>query len=74
MRAMTDSELIQALGGPTRVAELLGLSDRGAIQRVSNWKRRGIPPRMRLDHPRVFALEGDGIDAPEPRAAQEADA
>lgn len=72
MRPMTDSELIQALGGPTRVAELLGLSDRGAIQRVSNWKRRGIPPRMRLDHPRVFAIADARDVAPEVPAAHEA--
>lgn len=50
--------LIDRLGGPTKVAELLGiLSEPGAVQRVSNWKRRGIPPRVLLDHIDVFRSE-----------------
>lgn len=54
MRAMTDAELIDKAGGPTRLAALLGLNKRGSVQRVSNWRARGIPPRVRLDHARVF--------------------
>lgn len=52
--------LIQALGGPTRVAELLGYDKRsGGVQRVANWARRGqIPPRVQLDHPHIFAAKG----------------
>jgi hypothetical protein len=54
-RRMTDSELIRHLGGPTKVAELLGY-DKGAggVQRVQNWIERGIPPRVKLQHPGVF--------------------
>jgi hypothetical protein len=52
---MGDAELITELGGPAKVAELLALTEPGAVQRVSNWKRRGIPPRVRLDFPQVFA-------------------
>lgn len=45
------AHVIDGLGGPTKVAELLGLIDTpGAVQRVSNWKRRGIPPAVILEH------------------------
>lgn len=43
---------IDRLGGPTEVAKLIGIYDeRGAVQRVSNWKRRGIPSGVLLEHP-----------------------
>jgi hypothetical protein len=54
---VSDADLIDSLGGPTRVAQLLAWTDAGAVQRVSNWKRRGIPPRVRLDYPAVFKPE-----------------
>lgn len=42
---------IDALGGPTKVAAMLGIVDQpGAVQRVSNWKRRGIPTGVLLEH------------------------
>ena len=47
--------LIDALGGPTAVAKRLNLPEPGGPQRVCNWKRRGIPPSIRLDHADVFA-------------------
>jgi hypothetical protein len=66
---VSDADLIDSLGGPTRVAQLLAWTDAGAVQRVSNWKRRGIPPRVRLDYPGVFAP--DRVDAPAvPTAAE----
>lgn len=47
--------IIDRLGGPTKVAELLGIAHKaGAAQRVSNWKRRGIPARVLLDFPDIF--------------------
>lgn len=49
-----DRALIQALGGPTKVARLLGLSELGSVQRVQNWTVRGIPPAVKLEHPQVF--------------------
>ena len=53
--AMTDSELIRHLGGPTKVAELIGFDKAaGGVQRVQNWIARGIPPRVKLEHPSVF--------------------
>jgi len=48
----TDKELIESLGGPAKLAARLKCS----VQRVQNWKERGIPPRVRLDHPDVFPL------------------
>lgn len=49
------AEMIERHGGPTKVAELMGILDEpGAVQRVSNWKRRGIPAEVRLAHPELF--------------------
>ncbi|RIQ11585.1 hypothetical protein D0844_16355 [Bordetella avium] len=56
--------LIDALGGPTAVAERLKLLDEpGAVQRVSNWKRRGIPAQVRIDYPEVFAEAARAVEA-----------
>jgi len=50
--------LIQSLGGPTRVAELLGYDkQRGGVQRVANWQARGIPAEVRLERPDIFPPE-----------------
>lgn len=50
-----DKEIIQNLGGPTKVAELLGYDKTsGGVQRVQNWMTRGIPPKVKLDHPDLF--------------------
>jgi hypothetical protein len=50
---MTDAEIIRALGGPTEVAKRLGFAA-GGVQRVHNWLQRGIPARIKLDHPALF--------------------
>jgi hypothetical protein len=50
----SDKELIESLGGATKLAARLGCS----VQRVQNWKDRGIPAQVRLDHPDVFPLPG----------------
>ncbi len=50
-----DRELIDRLGGPTSVARRLGLYP-GGVQRVSNWRVRGIPALMRLQRPDLFPL------------------
>lgn len=47
-----DKETIERLGGPAKVAALLGYS----VQRVQNWTVRGIPAQVRLNHPEVFPL------------------
>lgn len=59
---MSDSELIDLLGGPAALAAKLGFGARG-VQRVSNWKRRGIPARVQLDHAAVFRGAHSGVAA-----------
>lgn len=53
-KSMTDSELIEHLGGPTKVAELLQFDKAGGVQRVQNWITRGIPAQVKVDHPAIF--------------------
>lgn len=49
------SLLIDRLGGPAKVARLLGFDSKaGGIQRVQNWKSRGIPALIRLKRRDVF--------------------
>jgi len=51
---MTKSEtkrLISAVGGDTAFARLLGIQKQvGAVQRINNWKRRGMPAAVELEH------------------------
>lgn len=52
---MSDAELIADLGGPARVAELMGYPKaEGGVQRVHNWIKRGIPPKVKLQRPELF--------------------
>lgn len=51
---MNDSDLIDSMGGPAAVAKLLNIQDEHAVQRVFNWKKRGIPARVLLDHRLIF--------------------
>ncbi len=51
---MSDAELIEQLGGPAKVCELLQLPKFPGVQRVSNWKKRGIPPAVKLQFPALF--------------------
>lgn len=53
---MNDSELIDRLGGPSALAEKLGMDNRGRA-RVCNWRKRGIPARVKLAHPDLFLVE-----------------
>lgn len=53
---MTDRELIESLGGPAKVARLLGLPTKGGVQRVHNWLTRGIPAQVKLDNPELFLM------------------
>jgi len=52
-----DAELIESLGGPASVAKLLDYSDESGTQRVFNWTKRGIPPKVKLDHPDIFLAD-----------------
>jgi len=50
---MSDRETILRLGGPTKLARLLGYKKYGP-QRVGNWMVRGIPAQVKIDHPELF--------------------
>ena len=52
-----DAALIHALGGPSRVAELIGLNKHGGAQRVQNWLVRGIPSKVKVKYPQHFMPE-----------------
>lgn len=49
----SDKDMIEKHGGAAKVAAILGFT----VQRVQNWKDRGIPPRVRLEHPDLFPVE-----------------
>lgn len=70
---MTDVELIDHYGGPARLAEKLGWHERRAVQRIHNWRSRGIPAAVKLKFPNIF-LFGTGIQSLDqlPAPAQEA--
>ena len=53
----TDATLIKQLGGPAKVAELLNYDKHGGTQRVHNWLTRGIPSKVKVDHPDIFLAE-----------------
>jgi hypothetical protein len=55
-----DGQLIDRLGGPAKVAELLGINKAGGVQRVHNWRTRGIPPAMKLQRPDLFLIDENG--------------
>ncbi|MDE2427015.1 MAG: hypothetical protein KGO96_14040 [Elusimicrobia bacterium] len=51
-----DKAVIDALGGSTELARKLGLDPTaGGVQRVENWKSRGIPAAIRLEHFQLFS-------------------
>lgn len=61
-----DAQLIDELGGVAKVCELLGYSKAdGGLQRVSNWRRRGIPPAVKITRPDLFLR----VEARAPEAA-----
>ena len=53
---MNDKELLTQLGGPTKVAQLLGFDKKNGAPRVANWMARksGIPAQIKLDFPKLF--------------------
>ena len=53
MNANETSKIIEAAGGDSAFARLLGLDKTpGFQQRVNNWKRRGMPASVVLEHMR----------------------
>lgn len=53
-RARKDAALIDKLGGPANLARRLGFDPAKGVQRVQNWKYRGIPEVIRLRRTDVF--------------------
>jgi len=72
MNASDTCKIIEAAGGGSAFARLLGLDKApGFQQRVSNWKRRGMPAAVVLEHKRKIdrllrAVSGrdDAIEPP----------
>lgn len=60
-----DWDRITELGGPIKVAAKLGWSKPGSIQRVQNWKYRGIPAAVKLAHPFLRKPAKPPVDHPE---------
>ena len=53
-----DSKTIDDLGGPSKLAELLGYDKtHGGVQRIQNWKKRGIPSSVKIAHPELFMTD-----------------
>lgn len=70
---MDDKTRILKLGGPAKVARLLGLGKWGT-NRVSNWMARGIPAAEKVKRPDLFlAEEVPSEPAPSMAAPQPAD-
>lgn len=46
----SDAEIIESHGGATALANRLNYQ----VQRVQNWKTRGIPASEKLKHPELF--------------------
>ena len=70
LKNQTDKDIIDELGGPTKVADLLGYDKaKGGVQRVQNWTTRGIPPRVKLAYPELFLRD---FAMPKRRSADEA--
>lgn len=52
-----DAELISHMGGATKLAARLGYDlKKGGVQRVQNWKERGIPPGVERDNPWITRI------------------
>lgn len=47
---MTDKQIIENAGGTSAFAKLLGVTE----QRVSNWKRRGIPAKIKWENQEII--------------------
>jgi len=71
MSQTPDQKLIADLGGPTKVAELLGLQKYGGVQRVQNWTVRGIPSAVKVQYPALFMPELAQAHASPAQAATE---
>ena len=55
--SMNDEQLIKSLGGPTKLARMLGYEGTAGSRRVHNWIKRGIPPRVKLENMAIFGIK-----------------
>ncbi len=49
-----DAAILDAIGGPSHVAEQLGLPREGGRQRVHGWRVNGVPADVKLQFPHIF--------------------
>ena len=49
-KIFADRRRIEELGGCVALSKIIGKSP----QCISNWKRRGIPARVKIDNPELF--------------------
>lgn len=66
---MDDRELIERHGGSAKLARKLNMTKQGSVQRVNNWKTRGIPPKVKLDHPELFLTPPEEVEAADEQPA-----
>lgn len=70
-----DSELIETLGGAASLARQLneaeGTPDKYDVQRVSNWKVRGIPAAVKLLHHDLLVVRASQSDDFDPDSSFE---
>lgn len=70
---MDDTTLIEHLGGPARLAARLGYDKKpGGVQRVHNWRTRGIPASVKVEFPEIFLSDEARGPAPEKAPQQNA--
>lgn len=63
-----DHQVIEKLGGSTVLAARLWPDKPFGVQRVQNWRWRGIPALVRLEHPDVFPRDIFGQAPSKPAA------
>ena len=69
---MDDATLIKTLGGPAKVAEILGYDKAaGGVQRIHNWITRGIPSKVKLEHPELILKARAAIEGASATSTQE---
>lgn len=70
--AQEDASRIKRLGGPAKLADLLGYDKQGGTQRVHNWIDRGIPSAVKVARPDLFLVPLDSLPAVEQAEAAKA--
>ncbi|WP_159917853.1 hypothetical protein [Pantoea sp. 18069] len=67
-----DTQLIGRFGGATKLAARLGFPIKGGgVQRVQNWKGRGIPASVERDNPWITDERRAMLSANRPEAVPE---